>query len=44
VLTISKCKKFLSQVQDEEQIKEIRDTLYAIGEILVEEFLKKMNK
>jgi len=40
MLTISKCKKILGQVQEEEQIKEIRDSLYAIAELLVNEYLK----
>jgi len=44
MLTISKCKKILGQVQEEE-VKEIRDSLYAFAEILVDEYLKtKSNK
>ena len=44
MLTISRCKKILGQVQEEE-VKEIRDSLYALAEILVIEYLKnKSNK
>lgn len=44
MLSISKCKKILGQVLEERQIKEIRDSLYKIAEILIDEYLKKKNK
>ena len=44
MITISKCKKILGQVQEEERIKEIRDSLYRIAEILVNEYLRKKDK
>jgi hypothetical protein len=40
MLTISDCKKILGQVQ-EEQVKEIRDTLYQLAELLIAEFKKQ---
>lgn len=44
MLTINKCKKILGQVQEEE-VKEIRYSLYALAEILVNEYLNnKSNK
>ena len=41
MLTISDCKKILGQVQEEEQVKEIRDTLYQLAELLIAEFKKQ---
>ena len=44
MLTISDCKKILSQVQEDEQVKEIRDTLYQLANLLIENYLKDKNK
>lgn len=40
MLTISHCKKILGQVQEEEA-NEIRDTLYQLSNLLIDNYLKR---
>ncbi len=40
MLSVSQCKRILEEIEDDEQVEEIRDALYKAARILVEEFIK----
>lgn len=43
MFSISHCKKYLDNKYTDKEIEEIRDSLYQIAEISIEDYLKKIN-
>lgn len=43
MLSVNNCKKYLDDSYTDKEIEEIRDSLYQMVEISVEDYLKKIN-